>query len=56
MNNKGRGTGIALLLFLIAALIVAFLAVTQMGGLKGKSPSKGNDLVQQAQDAVDVIK
>ena len=52
MNNKGRGTGIALLLFLIAALIVAFLAVTQMGSLKGTSLSQGNDLVRQAQDDV----
>lgn len=54
-NNSGRGTG--LVLILIAALIIAYLAVTQIKSLRSynTSESQGTDLVQQAQDAVDAI-
>jgi hypothetical protein len=58
-DHSGRGTGLTLLLLLIAALIVAWLAVTQLGALRKPQPENAAqptaDLVQQAQDAVDAI-
>ena len=53
----GRSTGLALALVLIVALAVAWLAITQMGSLRKSedSATKSTDLVQQAQDAVDVL-
>ena len=57
--HSGRGTGLALLLILIIALVVAWLAVTQLGALRKPQPENAAqptaDLVQQAQDAVDAI-
>ena len=38
MNKKGAGSGIALILFLCVALLVAYLFMTQMGSL-GFGPS-----------------
>ena len=57
MNNKGRGSGLALLLILIVALLIAFLVVRNMGGLGfGSSTSlQQENYVHQAQDAVDAI-
>ena len=57
MNNKGRGTGFALLLILIVALFIAFLVVRNIGGLGIGSNSlpQEDNYVQQAQDAVDAI-
>ena len=57
MNNKGRGTGLALLLILIVAILVAFLVVRNIGGPGigiNSLPQEGN-YVQQVQDAVDAI-
>ena len=33
MNSKGKGSGLFLIVIMIAALIVAYLAVTQMSSL-----------------------
>lgn len=58
MNNKGKGSGLALIIILIAALLVAFLAVKQMDGLgfggKPEQTQQANAL-EQTQDAVDAI-
>lgn len=51
-NNAGRAAGLTLVLLLIVALIVAYLAVMQFTSIR-KQPA--TDLVQQAQDAVDAI-
>ena len=58
-NNAGRATGLALLLTLIVALIVAWLAVTQLGTLRKLQDSvdaqPAADPVRQAQDVVDAL-
>lgn len=57
-DRSGRGTGLTLLLLLVVALIVAWLAVTQLGSLRRPQDSAAQptgDLVQQAQDAVDAL-
>ena len=57
--HSGRVTGPALLLILIIALVVAWLAVTQLGALRKPQPESAAqpaaDLVQQAQDAVNAL-
>lgn len=57
MNNKGKGSGLALLLILIVALLIAFLVVRNMGsrGVGGDSSPQQDNYVQQAQDAVDAL-
>ena len=58
MNNKGKGSGLAILLILIAALLIGFLAVKNMGALKNASApgvEQAGDPVQQAQALVDQI-
>ena len=59
MNNKGKGSGLFLIVILIVALIVAYLAVTQMSSLgfgkKEEAQIEQQDPVRQAQDAVDAI-
>jgi flagellar basal body-associated protein FliL len=59
MNNKGKGSGIFLIVILIVALIVAYLAVTQMSSLgfgkKKEAQIEQQNPVHQAQDAVDAI-
>ncbi len=57
MNNKGKGSGLLLLVILIVALLVAWFAVKNLGSL---SPGKGTAsqqeaYVQQAQGLVDQI-
>ena len=57
-DRSGRGSGLTLAVLLIAALIVAWLAVTQLrlfnpGASKGE-PARENP-VTQAQDAVDAV-
>ena len=54
-NNKGRGSGLALLLILIVALLVAWLMVKQMGslGMGGTTDPTQEVYVEDAQDAVD---
>jgi hypothetical protein len=57
-DRSGRGTGLTLLLLLVVALIVAWLATTQLGSLRRPQDSAAQptgDLVQQAQDAVDAL-
>jgi hypothetical protein len=57
-DRSGRSTGLTLLLLLVVALIVAWLAVTQLGILRRPQDSAARptgDLVQQAQDAVDAL-
>lgn len=57
-HNTGRGTGLVLVVILIAALIVAWLAVTQLRSLRKpqvRTAQSTPDLVQQAQDAVDTL-
>ena len=57
-DRSGRGTGLTLLLLIVVALIVAWLAVTQLGSLRRPQDSAAQptgDLVQQAQDAVDAL-
>ena len=60
MNNNGRGSGLILIIVLLVALLVGFLAVTQMGGLGfGKKNTQQEQTQQnaiaQAQNAVDAI-
>lgn len=58
-HDSGRGTGLALVLILIVALVVAWLAVTQLRTVKGSRDGGGAqpsaDLVQQARDEVDAL-
>ena len=59
-SNKGKGSGLMLIIILIVAVIVAYLVVTQMGGLGvGKQETQQEqtqeNVVEQAQDAVDAI-
>ena len=56
-NNKGRGSGLALLLILIVALLVAWLMVKQMGslGMGGTTDPTQEVYVEDAQDAVDSL-
>ena len=57
-SNKGKGSGLMLIIILIIAVIIAYLVVTQMGGLgfgKQETQQIQENAVQQAQDAVDAI-
>lgn len=61
MNNRGRGSGLILIILLLVALLIAGLAVTQMGGLGfGKTDAQQEqtqqNAIEQAQSAVDAIK
>jgi len=56
MNNKGLGSGVAIIIILIVALLVAFLAMRNMGSFGfGNKPSQLENVVEQAQDAVNAI-
>ena len=58
MNNKGKGSGLAIVLILIVALLIAFLAMKNMTALNNASApgvEQSNDPVQQAQDVVDKL-
>ena len=54
MNNNGIGSGIAIIIILIVALLIAFLAMKNMGSF-GNKPSQPENVVEQAQDAVETI-
>lgn len=57
MKGSGKGSGLAFLLILIVALLIAFLVMKNMDGLgldSSTSPQQEN-YVHQAQDAVDAI-
>ena len=65
MNNKGKSTALVIILILIVALVVAYLAMTQMGNLGFGKKQEGQtqnlinmsdeDLLQQAKDLIDTI-
>ena len=60
MNNRGRGSGPMLMIVLLVALLIAWFAVTQMGGLGfGKTDAQQaqtqQNAIEQAQNAVDAI-
>ena len=56
MNNTGIGSGIAIIIILIVALLIAFLAMKNMCSFGfGGIPGQPENVVEQAQDAVDAI-
>ena len=57
MKKNGTSSGLAILLFLFVALLIAFLLMQNMGSVKKDSESTQakEDYVQQAQDLVDQI-
>ena len=59
MNNRGSGSGLSLALFLIVALIIAFLAMKQMSSLGIGGATQQEQMqqapVEKAQDAVDAV-
>ena len=60
MNNRGRGSGLMLMIVLLVALLIAWFAVTQMGGLGfGKTDAQQaqtqQNAIEQTQSAVDAI-
>ena len=60
MNNKGRGSGLMLIIILVVALLIGYLAMTQMGSLGFGKPSMQQEqtqqnVIEQAQNAVDAI-
>ena len=57
MNSKGKGSGLALVIILVAALIIGFLVVKNMGGLgpEKETAVQQENYVQQAQSVVDQI-
>ena len=60
MNNNGRGSGLILVIVLLVALLVGYLAMTQMGSLgfgKTNTPQEQTqqNMIAQAQSAVDAI-
>ena len=57
MNNKGKGSGLALIIILVVALIIGFLVVKNMGGLgpEKETAVQQENYVQQAQSVVDQI-
>ena len=58
-HDSGRASGLALALILIIALVIAWLAVSQLGFLQRTQESisdpQPTDVVQQARDAVDAL-
>ena len=59
MNNKGKGSGLMLIVILVVALLIGYFAMTQMGSLGfGKTSTQQQtqqNVIEQAQDAVDAI-
>ena len=61
MNNKGKMSGLALIIILVVAVIIAWLFMTQMKNLASGGADKKlqeqtqEDLVNQAQQAVDAL-
>ena len=57
MNNRGKGSGLALVMILVAALIIGLLVVKNMGGLgpEKETAVQQENYVQQAQSVVDQI-
>ena len=57
MNNKGKGSGLALIIILVVALLIAFLVMKNLGRMgSGKEiAAEQENYVQQAQSVVDQI-
>ena len=60
MNNNGKGSGLMLIIVLVVALLIGYLAMTQMSSLGFGKPSMQQEQIQQnvieqAQNAVDAI-
>ncbi len=57
MKNRGKGSGLALVMILVVALIVGFLVVKNMGvlGSVKETAVQQENYVQQAQSVVDQI-
>ena len=60
MNNKGKGSGLALIILLLVALLICYLAMTQMDGLgfgktNNQTEQTQQNVIEQAQSAVDAI-
>ena len=60
MNNKGKGPGLALIILLLVALLIGYLAMTQMEGLgigtaNTQTEQTTQNAIEQAQSAVDAI-
>ena len=59
MNSKGKGSGLILIVILVVALLIGYLAMTQMGSLGfGKTSMQQQtqqNVIEQAQNAVDAI-
>ena len=60
MSSKGKGSGLMLIVILVVALLIGYLAMTQMGGLGFGKPSMQQEqtqqnVIEQAQNAVDAI-
>ena len=60
MNSKGKGSGLVLIVILVVALLIGYLAMTQMGSIGFGKPSMQQEQIQQnvieqAQNAVDAI-
>ena len=57
MYNKGKGSGLALIVILIVAVIIALLFIRQMGASRPAEQDKKQqeEIVNQAQQAVDAL-
>ena len=60
MNTKGKGSGLVLIIILVVALLIGYLAMTQMDSLGFGKTSMQQEQTQQnviehAQNAVDAI-
>ena len=57
MKNKGKGSGLALVIILVVALMIAFLAMKNLGskGAGQEIETQSENYVQQAQDLVNQI-
>lgn len=57
MNSKGKGSGLALIIILVVALLIAFLVMKNLGRMgPGKEiAAEQENYVQQAQSVVDQI-
>jgi hypothetical protein len=59
LNDRGRSSGLMLVVILLVIVIVALLFTAQMGafgmGKTGDGPAQTPDPVEQAQEAVDAV-
>ena len=60
MNSKGKGSGLVLIVIMVVALLLGYLAMTQMDSLGfGKTGMQQEqtqqNVIEQAQNAVDAI-